>query len=180
MTNNTSLIYNSLLEFSKTIEENISFSKGLNDENKDVIEYAKLSDVDKDIVDFKEGYNTLLGERGVTVSGGQKQRISMARALYKDSSILVLDDSLSAVDTETEKKIINNLRELRKGKTTIIIAHRISTLQYLDKIIVVEEGTVTGVGTHDQLVITNPHYANEVRLQELEKAINAKEGGSDE
>lgn len=166
--------------FSKTIEENISFSKGLNDENKDVIEYAKLSDVDKDIVDFKEGYNTLLGERGVTVSGGQKQRISMARALYKDSSILVLDDSLSAVDTETEKKIINNLRELRKGKTTIIIAHRISTLQYLDKIIVVEEGTVTGVGTHDQLVITNPHYANEVRLQELEKAINAKEGGSDE
>ena len=136
--------------------------------------------MNKDIVDFKEGYQTILGERGVTVSGGQKQRISMARALYKDSSILVLDDSLSAVDTETEKKIINNLRELRKGKTTIIIAHRISTLQYLDKIVVVEDGKVTGVGTHDELVLNNEHYANEVRLQELEKEVNAEEGGRDE
>ncbi|MBQ6817474.1 MAG: ABC transporter ATP-binding protein, partial [Bacilli bacterium] len=166
--------------FSKTIEDNISFSSDLNGEKKNVVDYAKLSDVDKDIVDFKEGYETILGERGVTVSGGQKQRISMARALYKDSSILVLDDSLSAVDTETEKKIINNLRALRKGKTTIIIAHRISTLQYLDKIVVVEDGTVTGVGTHDELVLNNEHYANEVRLQELEKEINAKEGGRDE
>ena len=166
--------------FSKTIEDNISFSSDLNGEKKNVVDYAKLSDVDKDIVDFKEGYETILGERGVTVSGGQKQRISMARALYKDSSILVLDDSLSAVDTETEKKIINNLRALRKGKTTIIIAHRISTLQYLDKIVVVEDGTVTGVGTHDELVLINEHYANEVHLQELEKEMNAKEGGNDE
>ena len=100
----------------------------------------------------------------------------MARALYKDSSILVLDDSLSAVDTETERKIIKNLRELRYGKTTIIIAHRISTLQFLDKIIVVEDGKVTGVGTHDELVANNSHYANEVRLQELEKEINEEVG----
>ena len=166
--------------FSQSIEANIAFSSSLDEEKKEVVDYAKLSDVHKDIVEFKEGYETILGERGVTVSGGQKQRISMARALYKDSSILVLDDSLSAVDTETEKKIITNLRELRKGKTTIIIAHRISTLQYLDKIIVVEDGSVTGVGTHNELVANNEHYANEVRLQELEKEINSddeKEGG---
>ena len=103
------------------------------------------------------------------MSGGQKQRISMARALYKNSNILVLDDSLSAVDTETEKKIISNLRKIRAGKTTLIIAHRISTLQNLDKIIVVEDGTVTGVGTHEELLETNKHYANESHLQELEK-----------
>lgn len=166
--------------FSKTIKENISFSSAIEGDDKEVSDYAKLSDVDKDIVDFKEGYETILGERGVTVSGGQKQRISMARALYKDSSILILDDSLSAVDTETEKKIINNLRQLRKNKTTIIIAHRISTLQFLDKIIVVEEGTVTGVGTHNYLVNNNEYYANEVHLQELEKEINEKVGGKNE
>ena len=156
--------------YSQTIKDNIEFSKPLHGDNeKDVKEFAIYSDVDKDIVNFKDGYDTMLGERGVTVSGGQKQRISMARALYKDSSILILDDSLSAVDTETEKKIISNLRELRSGKTTIIIAHRISTLQNLDKIIVVEDGTVTGVGTHDELLQTNEHYALEAHLQELEK-----------
>lgn len=159
--------------YSKTIEDNIEFSAPLHGEKtKKAKDFAILADVDKDIMEFNDQYDTLLGERGVTVSGGQKQRISMARALYKDSSILVLDDSLSAVDTETEKMIIKNLRELRKGKTTIIIAHRISTLQNLDKIIVVEDGTVTGVGKHDELVLNNPHYANEVRLQELEKEAN--------
>ncbi|MBO4667150.1 MAG: ABC transporter ATP-binding protein [Bacilli bacterium] len=156
--------------YSQTIKDNIEFSKPLNEENnKDYKAYAIYSDIDKDIINFQDGYETMLGERGVTVSGGQKQRISMARALYKDSSILILDDSLSAVDTETEKKIISNLRSLRRGKTTIIIAHRISTLQNLDKIIVVEDGTVTGVGTHDELLKTNDHYALESHLQELEK-----------
>ena len=156
--------------YSQTIKENIEFSKPLHeDDNKDVTYYAVMSDIDKDIVNTASGYDTLLGERGVTVSGGQKQRLSIARALYKDSSILILDDSLSAVDTETEKKIISNLRKIREGKTTIIIAHRISTLQNLDKIIVVEDGTVTGVGTHDELLKTNKHYANESHLQELEK-----------
>lgn len=156
--------------YSQTIEKNIEFSRPLHEETeKTAKEYAIYSDIDKDVVNFKDGYQTMLGERGVTVSGGQKQRISMARALYKDSSILILDDSLSAVDTETEKKIIHNLRNLRKGKTTIIIAHRISTLQNLDKIIVVEDGTVTGVGTHDELIQNNSHYANESHLQELEK-----------
>ena len=156
--------------YSDTIRKNIEFSRPLHEEtDKDAKTYATYSDVDKDIVNFKDGYETMLGERGVTVSGGQKQRISMARALYKDSSILILDDSLSAVDTETEKEIIENLRNLRRGKTTIIIAHRISTLQNLDKIIVVEDGTVTGIGKHDELLQTNPHYAKEAHLQELEK-----------
>ena len=159
--------------YSETIKENIEFSRPLdsNDE-KDAREYAIYSDIDKDIENTTDGYDTMLGERGVTVSGGQKQRISIARALYKDSSILILDDSLSAVDTETEKKIISNLRKLRAGKTTIIIAHRISTLQNLDKIVVVDDGTVTGVGTHEELLATNKHYALESHLQELEKEAN--------
>lgn len=159
--------------YSQTIKDNIEFSKPLDSiTTKDAKEYATYSDIDKDIINFKDGYETLLGERGVTVSGGQKQRISIARALYKDSSILILDDSLSAVDTETEKMIISNLRRLRIGKTTIIIAHRISTLQGLDKIIVVEDGKVTGVGTHEELLVTNEHYALESHLQELEKEAN--------
>ncbi len=154
--------------FSDTITNNIGFSdKEINHEKAEY--YANIADIKKDIVLFKEGFDTILGERGVTVSGGQKQRISISRALYKDAPILILDDSLSAVDTETEKNIITNLRNLRQGKTTIIIAHRITTLQNLDKIIVVEDGMITGVGTHQELTESNRFYSREVTLQELEK-----------
>ncbi len=157
--------------FSDTISKNIGFSEI--EMNQEEVEYfASIADIKEDVDDFKEGFSTVLGERGVTVSGGQKQRISIARALYKDAPILILDDSLSAVDTETEKNIINNLRTLRKGKTTIIIAHRITTLQNLDKIIVVEEGKVTGVGKHQELKENNHFYSREVKLQELEKEAN--------
>ena len=160
--------------FSDTVANNIAFSENGEIDKEKVEATAKLADVYKDVVAFNDKLDTVMGERGVTVSGGQKQRISIARALYKNGNILILDDSLSAVDTETEKAIIHNLREHRKGKTTIIIAHRISTLQHLDKILVVEEGSVTGIGTHEELLITNKAYANEARLQELEAEVGEK------
>lgn len=156
--------------FKNTITNNICFS--LLEENEELAKkYAIYSDIDKDIVEFSEGYNTLVGERGVTVSGGQKQRISIARALLKDAPILVLDDSLSAVDIITEEAILKRLRELRRGKTTILIAHRISTLKKLDKIVVLDNGKVDGIGNHEELIKTNDIYKREVKLQELEKEV---------
>lgn len=160
--------------FSDTVANNIAFSENGEIDEEKVEETAKLADVYKDVINFNDKMNTVMGERGVTVSGGQKQRISIARALYKDANILILDDSLSAVDTETEKAIIHNLREIRKGRTTIIIAHRISTLQHLDKILVIEDGTVTGIGKHEELLKTNIAYAKEARLQELEAEVGEK------
>ena len=154
--------------FKDTITSNICFSQNENNEEL-AKKYAIISDVDKDIKDFSEGYNTEVGERGVTVSGGQKQRIAIARALLKDAPILILDDSLSAVDIITEDEIIKKLREIRKGKTTIIIAHRITTLKTMDKIVVIEKGKVSGVGTHEELYNTNELYHREVKLQELER-----------
>ena len=154
--------------FSDTIENNIAFATDGGNID-DVIRAAKLSDVHGNISAFSEGYSTVLGERGVTVSGGQKQRISIARALMKDASILILDDSVSAVDTETERVIISNLRENRKGKTTILIAHRISTVEKMDKIIFVDDGRIIAVGSHDELSVTCPEYKTMVELQKLEE-----------
>ena len=155
--------------FSDTIRNNIDFAGGEAD-IEEVTRVAKLADVHSNIVDFSEGYDTVLGERGVTVSGGQKQRISIARALMKDASILILDDSVSAVDTDTERVIIRNLRENRQGKTTILIAHRISTVENMDKIIFVDDGKILAVGRHDELVATVPEYKTMVELQRLEEA----------
>ena len=154
--------------FSDTISNNIAFATdgGTRD---DVITAAELSGVHSNIVEFSEGYDTVLGERGVTVSGGQKQRISIARALMKDASILILDDSVSAVDTETEKIIISNLRENRQGKTTVLIAHRISTVEKMDKIIFIDDGRVIDVGSHDELVGRCQEYRTMVELQKLEE-----------
>ena len=154
--------------FSDTISNNIAFATdgGTRD---DVITAAELSGVHGNIVEFSEGYDTVLGERGVTVSGGQKQRISIARALMKDASILILDDSVSAVDTETEKIIISNLRENRQGKTTVLIAHRISTVEKMDKIIFIDDGRVIDVGSHDELVGRCQEYRTMVELQKLEE-----------
>ncbi|MBD5508404.1 MAG: ABC transporter ATP-binding protein [Lachnospiraceae bacterium] len=154
--------------FSDTIENNISFAV---DEAEDALveHVAKLSDVHDDIMDFTAGYRTILGERGVTVSGGQKQRISIARALLKDSAILILDDSVSAVDMKTEKIILKNLLEERKGKTTILIAHRISTVEHMDKIIYIDEGKVCAVGSHESLCENCEDYRRMVDLQRMEE-----------
>jgi len=154
--------------FSDTIENNIAF--GIEQwQRRDIIESARLADVDDNIQGFQLGYETVLGERGVTVSGGQKQRISIARALLKDSPVLILDDSVSAVDTKTEKAILHNLRQTRAGKTTILIAHRISTIEALDKILFLEDGRIVDVGTHLELQDRCPAYAKMVELQKLEE-----------
>ncbi len=153
--------------FSDTIKNNIGF---YTDEivDDDVRNAARLADVDGNISQFPEGYDTVLGERGVTVSGGQKQRISIARALMKDAPILILDDSVSAVDTKTEQTILQNLKSERKGKTTILIAHRVTTVAGLDKIIYIDEGRVSAVGTHELLCESCPDYRRMVELQRLE------------
>ncbi len=158
--------------FSDTIENNIAFSKNTSSSD-EVVRAAKLSDVHDNISEFPAQYATILGERGVTVSGGQKQRISIARALMKEASILILDDSVSAVDTKTEKVIIDNLRENRRGRTTILIAHRISTVEKMDKIIFVDDGKIVAVGTHEQLVEACPDYKIMVELQKLEEEKGA-------
>ena len=153
--------------FSDTIENNISFATDGGDT--DAVESAaKMADVHENIVGFADGYKTVLGERGVTVSGGQKQRISIARALMKDASILILDDSVSAVDVKTEKVILDNLRDIRRGKTTILIAHRISTIEQMDKIIFIDDGHITDVGTHEELYARCADYREMVELQRLD------------
>ena len=154
--------------FSDTIENNIAF--GVSDRSMTAItNAARLADVHSNIKEFQQGYGTVLGERGVTVSGGQKQRISIARALMKDAPILILDDSVSAVDTKTEKTILDNLRQTRAGKTTILIAHRISTIEKMDKILFIDDGKLAAVGTHENLYRTNDQYRKMVDLQKLEE-----------
>lgn len=153
--------------FSDTIKSNIAFSKDSIDEEA-VESAAKYADVHENIVDFPNQYETILGERGVTLSGGQKQRISIARAFVKDPEILVLDDSVSAVDTKTEKTILANLKEKRAGKTTIVIAHRISTIKDMDRIILLEDGELKAFDTHENLINSSKLYREMVELQRLE------------
>ena len=153
--------------FSDTIESNIAFAT--DDVTKEkIIAAAKNADIHDNVSEFPLGYETVLGERGVTVSGGQKQRISIARALMKDAPILILDDSVSAVDVKTEKTILENLSRERQNKTTILIAHRVSTMENLDKIIFVSDGSISAVGTHEELYEKNSEYRNLVDLQRLD------------
>ena len=152
--------------FSDTIANNITFGSGDRDS---AIRAAVLSDVDENIRQFAEGYDTVLGERGVTVSGGQKQRISIARALMKNAPILILDDSVSAVDTKTEQTILGNLNAVRAGKTTILIAHRISTVEKMDKILFLEDGRLADYGRHEELYARCTAYRKMVDLQRLEE-----------
>lgn len=154
--------------FSDTIARNIAFGNSQVDMGM-VRHAAVLADVDENISQFQQGYETVLGERGVTVSGGQKQRISIARALMKDAPILILDDSVSAVDTKTERAILDNLKQTRRGKTTILIAHRISTIEQMDKVLFIDGGTVAGFGTHESLYAQNAAYRKMVDLQRLEE-----------
>ncbi len=154
--------------FSDTIENNIGFGVDVQD-TEEVMQAARLADIHDNILDFRDGYGTVLGERGVTVSGGQKQRISIARALMKNAPILILDDSVSAVDTRTEETILHNLKTVRSGKTTLLIAHRISTIAKMDKLIFLDEGRLAAVGTHEELYQNCPAYQKMVDLQRLEE-----------
>ncbi len=159
--------------FSDTIENNIAFATDGGDHN-DIEFAAKMADVHDNIIEFPLQYNSVLGERGVTVSGGQKQRISIARALMKNAPILILDDSVSAVDVKTEKAILENLASMREDKTTILIAHRISTIEDMDKIIFIDNGRVVAVGRHEELVERCEEYKNMVDLQKLDEAADEK------
>ncbi len=153
--------------FSDTIANNIAF--GADDHDSESVERAAmLADVHDNIVDFSMQYETILGERGVTVSGGQKQRISIARALWKNAPIMILDDSVSAVDVKTEQVILGNLRKLRQGKTTILIAHRISTLESMDRILFLEDGALVDFGSHGELYERCDAYRRMVELQRLD------------
>ena len=156
--------------FSDTISNNIKFGKK-EASKQEIKEAAKNAVVDQNIIDFKNGYDTLLGERGVTLSGGQKQRISIARAIINDPQILIFDDCLSAVDTETEEKILTNLEKISKDKTTFIISHRISSVKNADKIIVLGEGKIIQQGSHYQLINQKGYYKQLYDQQLLEKEI---------
>ena len=165
--------------FSDTVQNNISFATVEHGADADeatlaaVRDAAELADVHENIMEFHEQYETVLGERGVTVSGGQKQRISIARALMKNAPILILDDSVSAVDTKTEKKILSRLKENRAGMTTLLIAHRISTVEDMDRILFLEDGRLVDFGTHAELCERCEGYRNLVHLQKLDE-----EGGN--
>ncbi|WP_348744133.1 ABC transporter ATP-binding protein [Tenacibaculum sp. 190524A05c] len=156
--------------FSDTIENNIKFGKDDATEE-EIITAAKNAVIHENIVGFTDGYQTILGERGVTLSGGQKQRTSIARAIIKDPKILVFDDCLSAVDTETEERILSNLEKVSKNKTTFIISHRVSSAKNADKIIILEDGKIIEQGTHNQLITKEGAYKNLYEQQLLEKEI---------
>jgi ATP-binding cassette subfamily B protein len=157
--------------FSDTIKNNIKFGNE-NATDEEVIDAAKKAVVHNNIIDFKKQYETILGERGITLSGGQKQRISIARAIIKNPEILLFDDCLSAVDTETEEQILNNLLEITKDKTTIIVSHRVSSAKNADKIIIIDEGQIIQEGTHNQLVNQKGYYAELYLKQLSEKELN--------
>ena len=156
--------------FSDTIKNNIQFGKE-NATQEEIEHYAKIADVHKNIVRFDKGYDTILGERGITLSGGQKQRVSIARALIKDAPVLLLDDCLSAVDTETEERILNNLKDISAKKTTIIVTHRVSSAKNADKIIILNEGEIIEQGSHNQLIAQNGYYTNLYNKQLAEKDV---------
>lgn len=154
--------------FSDSIKNNIRFGK--EDATQEEIEhFAKVADVHKNIIRFEKGYDTVLGERGMTLSGGQKQRVSIARALIKDAPVLLLDDCLSAVDTETEERILNNLKDIAKKKTTLIVTHRVSSAKNADKIVILNDGEVLEQGTHQQLLALNGYYTKLYNKQLAEK-----------
>jgi ATP-binding cassette subfamily B protein len=156
--------------FSDSIRNNIKFGK-VDATEEEIIEAATNAAVHQNIIGFNKGYDTVLGERGITLSGGQKQRVSIARAIIKDPKILLFDDCLSAVDTETEEEILQNLHKISKNKTTIIVSHRVSSAKNANKIIVLEEGRIIQQGTHNELVNTEGYYKELYAKQLLEKEM---------
>jgi ATP-binding cassette, subfamily B, multidrug efflux pump len=156
--------------FGETIRENIAF--GVPDAtDRDVQWAAEAANIAREIEDFPEQYKTIVGERGITLSGGQKQRTAIARALIRNPRILVLDDALSSVDTQTEDKILNHLREVMQGRTTIFISHRVSTVRNADRIAVLHGGRVVELGTHEELINRNGYYSDLYNKQLLEEEL---------
>ncbi|HJF33724.1 MAG TPA: ATP-binding cassette domain-containing protein [Sporosarcina psychrophila] len=162
--------------FSTTLAENIAFTNPRIETEK-IHEAARLAHIHEDILGFTEGYDTIVGERGVSLSGGQKQRISIARALIMEPELLLLDDSLSAVDAKTEEAILQSLKQTRTGETTIITSHRLSAIQHAHKIIVMHEGTIVEAGTHEELLEMNGRYKEMYDLQQLEVLV--EQGGEE-
>ena len=156
--------------FSDKVKNNIAFASDEVDEEK-TVEAAKFADVHDNIVEFSDGYDTVSGERGVTLSGGQKQRIAIARAYYKNAPIMILDDSVSAVDVKTEETILKNINEKRHGLTTLVVASRVSTIMHMDRIIVLKDGKLEAFGSHEELMRTSETYQRMVYLQELEAEV---------
>jgi len=156
--------------FSQTLAQNIAYGTD-GAPHEQMLESARISRIARDVEEFPSGYETMLGERGITLSGGQKQRTSLARALMRTPSILILDDALSAVDTVTEEEILSGLRSVMKERTSILISHRISTVKDADQIVVLHEGRIAERGTHDELVENGGIYADLYRKQQLEEEL---------
>ncbi len=156
--------------FSDTIRDNIAF--GADTASLDeVTRAAEAANIAADIESFPDGYNTVVGERGLTLSGGQKQRTAIARALIRNPRILILDDALASVDTQTEDRILNHLREIMQGRTTIFISHRVSTVRNADRIAVLHDGDIVEYGTHDELIARNGYYTELYNKQLLEEEL---------
>jgi ATP-binding cassette subfamily B protein len=158
--------------FSATLAENISF--GVETATQEQIEWAaEIAGLGPDILSFPDGYQTVVGERGITLSGGQKQRTAIARAVLRNPRILILDDALSSVDTLTEDRILSGLAEVMRGRTTILISHRVSTVRSADRIFVVEHGAIAEEGTHAELLSLGGYYADLHQKQLLEEELEA-------
>ena len=166
--NNIGVVSQDVFLFADSIAENIRYGK-LDATDEDIIEAAKLAEIYDDIMESPDGFETNVGERGVLLSGGQKQRISIARIFLKNPPVLILDEATSALDSVTEAKIQETFDKLSQGRTTIVIAHRLSTVKNADRIAVIDEGRIIELGTHHELLENNGAYAQLVHTQELMK-----------